>query len=119
MMCSITGLFTTGARGLGKREVSGRKREPSPPAITTALMGTPSRNTTSHGLFLYHVFLGIDRAFGMKNGSQAAKLRICLDRVNVYRQFAPPIRILIRCSRHVDGRQLAERVVDLNHHDRR
>src|SRR6185312_7221394 len=111
MMCSITGLLTTGARGLGKREVSGRKREPSPPAITTALMGTPSKNTISHGLFLYHVFLGIDRAFGMKNGSQAGELRIGCDFIETQRQFSAPVRILVCGARYVHGRQFADRVV--------
>ena len=37
-MCSITGLPATGASGFGRREVSGRKRDPSPPAISTPFM---------------------------------------------------------------------------------
>src|ERR1700726_4215865 len=35
-MCSITGVPATGTSGLGWRLVSGRSREPSPPAMTTA-----------------------------------------------------------------------------------
>ena len=37
-MCSITGLLTIGTIGLGRSIVRGRRREPSPPAITTAFM---------------------------------------------------------------------------------
>src|SRR5512133_322324 len=41
-MCPSSGRFATGSIGLGRVKVSGRKREPSPPAITTAFMPTPS-----------------------------------------------------------------------------
>ena len=37
-MWCITGLLAIGASGFGRREVSGRRREPSPPAITTAFI---------------------------------------------------------------------------------
>src|SRR5207302_73185 len=35
-MCSITGVPTTGTSGFGYLLVSGRSRDPSPPAMTTA-----------------------------------------------------------------------------------
>src|SRR5215210_5330794 len=38
-MCSITGAFTTGTTGLGISQLSGRRRVPSPAAITIALIG--------------------------------------------------------------------------------
>src|SRR5579875_2310919 len=37
-MCSMTGLPTIGTIGLGRLMVRGRRRDPSPPAITTAFM---------------------------------------------------------------------------------
>ncbi len=37
-MCSMQGLPAIGTIGLGWFEVSGRRRVPSPPAITTALI---------------------------------------------------------------------------------
>src|SRR5579884_1052743 len=37
--CSMTGLLTMGTIGLGRLIVRGRRREPSPPAITTAFIG--------------------------------------------------------------------------------
>ena len=37
-MCSMQGLPTIGTIGLGWFEVSGRRRVPSPPAITTAFI---------------------------------------------------------------------------------
>ena len=45
-MCSITGLPATGASGFGRRDVSGRKRDPSPPAISTPFIRPPSRRGT-------------------------------------------------------------------------
>ena len=41
--CSMIGRFTTGSSGLGMFEVIGRRRVPSPPAITTAFMPVPAR----------------------------------------------------------------------------
>ncbi len=41
-MCSMTGVPATGTSGLGYWLVSGRRREPSPPAMTTALMPEPA-----------------------------------------------------------------------------
>ena len=38
----MIGRFTTGRRGLGMLEVIGRRRVPSPPAITTAFMSEAS-----------------------------------------------------------------------------
>ncbi len=38
----MIGRFTTGRRGLGMLEVMGRRRVPSPPAITTAFMSEAS-----------------------------------------------------------------------------
>ena len=40
-MWCITGLLAIGASGLGRRDVSGRRREPSPPAMTTAFIVSP------------------------------------------------------------------------------
>src|SRR5712691_1210299 len=40
-MCSMTGRPATGTKGFGCRLVNGRRREPSPPAITTAFMSLP------------------------------------------------------------------------------
>src|SRR6476661_6257548 len=41
-MCSITGASTIGTIGLGRPMVRGRRREPSPPAMTTAFMDSLS-----------------------------------------------------------------------------
>ena len=38
----MIGRPATGTSGLGWRLVSGRRREPSPPAMTTAFMSLPS-----------------------------------------------------------------------------
>ncbi len=40
-MCSMHGLPTIGTIGFGWFEVSGRRRVPSPPAMTTAFMPAP------------------------------------------------------------------------------
>src|SRR5919197_5352069 len=40
-MCSITGRLTIGTMGLGRPTVKGRRREPSPPAMTTAFICAP------------------------------------------------------------------------------
>ena len=37
-MCSIIGLLTIGTMGLGRSQVSGRRRVPDPPAIKTAFI---------------------------------------------------------------------------------
>src|SRR3954447_10526905 len=42
-MCSMQGLPTIGTIGFGWFEVSGRRRVPSPPAITTAFTWPPPR----------------------------------------------------------------------------
>src|SRR5256885_14439040 len=41
--CSITGLLTIGTIGFGRLIVDGRRREPSPPAMTTAFKARPLR----------------------------------------------------------------------------
>src|SRR5712692_10710155 len=41
--CSMTGLLTMGTIGLGRTIVSGRRRDPSPPAISTAFIANPPR----------------------------------------------------------------------------
>src|SRR3989442_11212616 len=40
-MCSMIGRPATGTRGLGMLLVSGRRRDPSPPAITTGFIRLP------------------------------------------------------------------------------
>ena len=40
-MCSMQGLPTMGTIGLGWFDVSGRRRVPSPPAMTTAFIASP------------------------------------------------------------------------------
>src|SRR5690348_18505964 len=42
-MCSMIGRPATGTRGFGMLLVSGRRREPSPPAITTAFIPASSQ----------------------------------------------------------------------------
>ena len=46
MMCSMQGLPTIGTIGFGWLDVSGRRRVPSPPAMTTAFTGSSSALTT-------------------------------------------------------------------------
>src|SRR5450756_2617810 len=41
-MCSMIGRLTIGTIGLGRRDVSGRRRVPSPPAMMTAFIGSSS-----------------------------------------------------------------------------
>src|SRR5918997_1279651 len=48
-MCSIIGRFTMGSMGLGMLLVSGRRREPSPPAMITACMSSAGTSTPLHG----------------------------------------------------------------------
>src|SRR5687768_15566928 len=48
-MCSMHGLPTIGTIGFGWFEVKGRRRVPSPPAITTALTAPPSPSARSRG----------------------------------------------------------------------
>ena len=43
-MCSMHGLPTIGTIGFGWFEVSGRRRVPSPPAMTTAFIGRTARS---------------------------------------------------------------------------
>ncbi len=49
-MCSMQGRPTIGTIGFGWFEVRGRKRVPSPPAITTAFTGSSSRHGERTGL---------------------------------------------------------------------
>ncbi len=53
----MTGLLTIGTIGLGRLMVNGRKREPAPPAMTTAFIpGTPFKQlavSIQRGLFCY------------------------------------------------------------------
>ncbi len=56
-MCSMHGLPQIGTIGLGWFEVSGRRRVPSPPAITTALIRLPRRldaQARAHGVEVDH-----------------------------------------------------------------
>src|SRR5450759_639567 len=51
MMCSMSGLLTTGTMGFGRLLVSGRRRVPCPPAITTVWMSTASLSAMLTTLF--------------------------------------------------------------------
>src|SRR5215472_2821747 len=85
-MCSMTGLLATGARGLGRREVSGRNRDPSPPAITTAFMcGGP---------------LSSDPC--ANRGGEGSDAGVVCEVLEVPRVLAAPIRIFDEGSRQVD-----------------
>ena len=48
MMCSMHGLPTIGTIGFGWFEVSGRRRVPSPPAMTTAFIAAPPSRARAH-----------------------------------------------------------------------
>src|SRR2546423_336353 len=54
-ICSMTGLPTMGTMGFGRRIVNGRSLDPSPPAITTALL--PLSECTIQDDFYYKFHL--------------------------------------------------------------
>ena len=45
----MIGLLATGSSGLGMLAVIGRRRVPSPPAMTTAFMTRPSSRSATQG----------------------------------------------------------------------
>src|SRR5207253_7407503 len=54
--CCMTGLLTIGTIGLGRLIVSGRSREPSPPAMTTAFIPISSGGLVGPGAAVYRQY---------------------------------------------------------------
>src|SRR6185312_7455778 len=94
-MWCITGLLAIGASGLGRREVNGRKRDPSPPAMTTALMG-----------WSFVIAFGPPslsrRTNAREGGDQASRERRACDLLHFQWEPSPPVGVFGQGTRDVD-----------------
>src|SRR4051794_9224229 len=101
-MCSMQGLPTIGTIGFGWFDVSGRRRVPSPPAITTALISGPGAGQAGAS-----ALWSLRRAYGSCEHLTARLEDVLAERDECERETGPedPERPLCAVVRHHDEPQ--------------
>src|SRR3954453_6958902 len=101
-MCSMQGLPTIGTIGFGWFDVSGRRRVPSPPAITTALISAPGAGQAGAS-----ALWSLRRAYGSREHLTSRLEDVLAERDECERETGPedPERPLCAVVRHHDEPQ--------------